>query len=392
MPGSFYQMELLQPSDEVLCHVPWRDLNPLSTVLRKQGLSTESERGLTQNSRAYSILERVQKWHVRYNRINQGFFLDHTSPSHIQRFVVNTVLHSLALSQPFSLKCGLQLRSKAAAMDSVVIKPSFRASFYPINPKTKYLNTKTLSIFKSSHFKKQSSSTASLSHKTLSNPKTLKFQCNYSFRHNPFWVSIPILQKWVSCWKSFTDSEKAIDEYNGNYLQNGGFGMALISVTTTAKVRISPFVATLATNPTFVSGFFAWLMAQSIKVFLNFFVERKWDFRILFASGGMPSSHSALCTALTTSVALCHGVADSLFPVCLGFSLIVMYDAIGVRRHAGMQAEVLNMIVEDLFEGHPVSQRKLKELLGHTPLQVLAGALLGIMVACVCCQGCLVAI
>ncbi|KAJ6334663.1 hypothetical protein OIU76_007916 [Salix suchowensis] len=62
----------------------------------------------------------------------------------------------------------------------------------------------------------------------------------------------------------------------------------------------------------------------------------------MFASGGMPSSHSALCTALTTSVAFCHGVADSLFPVCLGFSLIVMYDAIGVRRHAGMQAEESN--------------------------------------------------
>lgn len=69
-----------------------------------------------------------------------------------------------------------------------------------------------------------------------------------------------------------------------------------------------------------------------------------------------------------------------------------MYDAIGVRRHAGMQAEVLNMIVEDLFEGHPISQRKLKELLGHTPSQVVAGALVGIVVACVCCQGCLVAI
>lgn len=64
------------------------------------------------------------------------------------------------------------------------------------------------------------------------------------------------------------------------------------------------------------------------------------DLRIISSSGGMPSSHSALCTALTTSVALCHGVADSLFPVSLGFTLIVMYDAIGVRRHAGMQAQV----------------------------------------------------
>ncbi|KAG2252493.1 hypothetical protein Bca52824_082629 [Brassica carinata] len=123
---------------------------------------------------------------------------------------------------------------------------------------------------------------------------------------------------------------------------------------------------------------------------INFFIERKWDLSLLFASGGMPSSHSALCMALTTSVALCHGVADSLFPVCLGFSLIVMYDAIGVRRHAGMQAEVLNLIIRDLFEGHPISQRKLKELLGHTPSQVLAGALVGIVIACYCCQGHLV--
>lgn len=124
-------------------------------------------------------------------------------------------------------------------------------------------------------------------------------------------------------------------------LQNGGLGVALLSsITANAKLRISPFVATLAANPTFVSGLLAWLIGQSVKVLLNFFFDRKWDFRLLFASGGMPSSHSALCTALTTSVAICHGVADSLFPVCLGFSLIVMYDAIGVRRHAGMQAQV----------------------------------------------------
>ncbi|ESW19307.1 hypothetical protein PHAVU_006G113300 [Phaseolus vulgaris] len=168
---------------------------------------------------------------------------------------------------------------------------------------------------------------------------------------------------------------------------HGGLGVALLSsVTANAKLRISPFVATLAANPTFVSGLVAWLIAQSVKVLLNFFFDRKWDFRLLFASGGMPSSHSALCTALTTSVAICHGVADSLFPVCLGFSLIVMYDAIGVRRHAGMQAQVLNLIVADLFQGHPMSERKLKELLGHTPSQVFAGALLGFLVACFCCQ------
>ncbi|KVH91058.1 Acid phosphatase/vanadium-dependent haloperoxidase-related protein [Cynara cardunculus var. scolymus] len=146
------------------------------------------------------------------------------------------------------------------------------------------------------------------------------------------------------------------DGLSCNYLQNGGIGMVLLSVTSTAKVRFSPFVATLAANPTFASGFFAWLMAQSLKVFLHFCFEKKLDLRIMCASGGMPSSHSALCTALTTSVAICHGV--------------------------------LNVIVEDLFQGHPISKRKLKELLGHTPSQVVAGAMLGILVACFCCQGC----
>ncbi|CAI9768829.1 unnamed protein product [Fraxinus pennsylvanica] len=189
-------------------------------------------------------------------------------------------------------------------------------------------------------------------------------------------------QNWTSVFQKFSGQET---------LRNGSLGMALMCVTSTAKVKISPFVATLAANPTFVSGLFAWVIAQSVKVFLNFCVERKWDFRIMCSSGGMPSSHSAMCTALTTSVAICHGVADSLFPVCLGFSLIVMYDAIGVRRHAGMQAEVLNLIVEDLFQGHPMSQRKLKELLGHTPSQVVAGALLGVVVAWICCRGCLIA-
>lgn len=207
-------------------------------------------------------------------------------------------------------------------------------------------------------------------------PKTPKS----SFHAHPL---KPILKSSGENWVSGSNGVR--------YLQSSGLGVALLSVTATARVKISPFVAQLAANPTFVSWLVAWLVAQSVKVVLNFFVERKWDLRILFASGGMPSSHSALCTALSTSVALCHGVADSLFPVCLGFTLIVMYDAIGVRRHAGMQAEVLNMIVEDLFQGHPISQRKLKELLGHTPSQVLAGAFLGIVVACVCCQGYIVA-
>ncbi|PPS07360.1 hypothetical protein GOBAR_AA13285 [Gossypium barbadense] len=297
-------------------------------------------------------------------------------------------------------------------MGSVTVKPSLNTfCFIPKSPKIRC---------HSPHFSflKLRPSLVSFPFKSPSDPINSYPKCKIrSFMVNPLLVLVPVLrsirglafshsQKWASrLHDCITESEEILDQYNGNYLQSGGLGMALLSVTASAKVRISPFVATLAANPTFVS-------------------ERKWDFRILFASGGMPSSHSALCTASTTSVAICHGIADSLFPVCLGFSLIVMYDAIGVRRHAGMQAAghrswlfrekeketcrhmpldfhlhnlvlgvtdlmVLNMIVEDLFQGHPISQRKLKELLGHTPSQVFAGAMLGIVVACICCQGCL---
>uniref|UniRef100_A0ACD5T852 Uncharacterized protein n=1 Tax=Avena sativa TaxID=4498 RepID=A0ACD5T852_AVESA len=176
----------------------------------------------------------------------------------------------------------------------------------------------------------------------------------------------------------------------------GGAGIGTLLMSTTAaavtKARESPYILALSANPTFVSAMVAFAVAQAAKVVLTSVVERRWSLRMLCSSGGMPSSHSALCTALTASVALCHGVHDALFPVCLGFSLIVMYDATGVRRHAGMQAEVLNKIVEDLFQGHPISDRKLKELLGHTPSQVFAGAFLGILVAWFCCQGCIAAI
>ncbi|KAF5182370.1 Acid phosphatase/vanadium-dependent haloperoxidase-related protein [Thalictrum thalictroides] len=310
-------------------------------------------------------------------------------------------------------------------MSSFHLKP---ITYTPSSLRIGFFTTHSFSFFKPSNLKKNfKSSSNSLSYQQQQQPsqthKPLKIQCSRKQPINPFWVLIPYIlqcikdttisgtqvcglllkscfEKWGSCFKGFIESNKALSvesldiwQNEGkslDFLQSGGIGMALLSVTTTAKVRISPFVSTLAANPTFVSAMLAWFSAQSIKIVLNFFVERKWDFRIMFASGGMPSSHSALCMALTTSVALCHGVADSLFPVCLGFSSVVMYDAIGVRRHAGFQAEVLNMIIADLFQGHPISQRKLKELLGHTPSQVLAGAILGILMGCICCRGYLV--
>ncbi|RRT58548.1 hypothetical protein B296_00046512, partial [Ensete ventricosum] len=165
---------------------------------------------------------------------------------------------------------------------------------------------------------------------------------------NPFCLLLPILHSFCGFVLSRLSQVRpwlhgGLDGREGEdgYLCCGGIGTLLMSTTAAvSKARVSPFLWTLAGNPTFVSGLVAWSLAQTMKMFLNFFVERRWDLGMLFTSGGMPSSHSALCTALTASVALNHGVSDSLFPVCLGFSLIVMYDAIGVRRHAGMQAEV----------------------------------------------------
>lgn len=144
-------------------------------------------------------------------------------------------------------------------------------------------------------------------------------------------------------WEQIPDLAATAGVVAGGGIGGGGAGIGTLLMSTTAaavtKARESPYLLALAANPTFVSGVVAFAAAQAAKAVLASVVERRWRPRMLFSSGGMPSSHSALCTALTASVALCHGVGDSLFPVCLGFSLIVMYDATGVRRHAGMQAE-----------------------------------------------------
>jgi len=136
----------------------------------------------------------------------------------------------------------------------------------------------------------------------------------------------------------------------------------------------------LTSNKVFMCGFWAWLLAQVLKVFTNYLSKRSWDWKMLMASGGMPSSHSSLCVGVTTAIAMIHGLNSHVFPVSLAFSLIVMYDAAGVRRHAGKQAEALNKIMAEVFEGHPITDKQLKEVLGHTPLQVICGMLLGVAV------------
>ena len=134
----------------------------------------------------------------------------------------------------------------------------------------------------------------------------------------------------------------------------------------------------LWSNYIFTVGFWGWFSAQFLKIFTKWFKTGTFSLLAFVDSGGMPSSHSSLCSAVTTAVALQQGLSSPLFAVCVCFSVIVMYDAMGVRRHAGLQAEVLNAVVKDLLEGHPMSEKKLKEVLGHTPRQVLCGAALGI--------------
>lgn len=132
--------------------------------------------------------------------------------------------------------------------------------------------------------------------------------------------------------------------------------------------------------------------AQFVKVPITYIATRKIDWSLILSTGGMPSSHSAAVTALATGVALDNGLASSLFAVSAVFAIITMFDATGVRRHAGEQATVLNKLVTDFntFVGEAKSwpqqeeeekQKKLKELLGHQPIEVFFGGLTGILLA-----------
>jgi len=134
-------------------------------------------------------------------------------------------------------------------------------------------------------------------------------------------------------------------------------------------------------NPIAICAFSGWLIAQSTKVVLGVIQERKFNFRWFAGSGGFPSSHSAGVTALATSVGLYEGVGTALFVVTLMFTVVVILDAQGVRRSTGQQAKILNKMMEDLYwKGH-IQENRLKELIGHTPVQTLAGILIGLGVA-----------
>jgi acid phosphatase family membrane protein YuiD len=127
--------------------------------------------------------------------------------------------------------------------------------------------------------------------------------------------------------------------------------------------------------------FIAWMTAQILKVIIELAWRRKLNLRLLTSAGGMPSSHSATVCALATAIAIHDGMSSSLFAMSLVFAIVVMYDAAGVRRAASIQARILNRIIDELFQGHPISDTHLRELLGHTPFEVLVGAVYGVVLA-----------
>lgn len=122
----------------------------------------------------------------------------------------------------------------------------------------------------------------------------------------------------------------------------------------------------------------SFFVAQTIKIIINLTKNQKFTIYQLVSSGGMPSSHSSFVSALTTAIGFKDGFDSSIFAVCTVISLVVMYDAAGVRRAAGIQASVINRIVENIENQGLELDKKLKEILGHSPTEVFAGALLGI--------------
>jgi acid phosphatase family membrane protein YuiD len=140
-------------------------------------------------------------------------------------------------------------------------------------------------------------------------------------------------------------------------------------------------LGTIFQNHVLLTGLASWILAQALKIPIDLFQSRHWNWALFFAAGGMPSSHSALVTSTAVAVGLHYGFDNPIFGVATALAMVVVYDATGIRRQAGMQAQKINILVEELLKGHPISQEHLREVLGHTPLEALGGVLLGLAVA-----------
>ncbi len=135
-------------------------------------------------------------------------------------------------------------------------------------------------------------------------------------------------------------------------------------------------------NQVLIAALLAWSGAQSFKLAIEYARTHSWDWSLLLRAGGMPSSHSALVTATAHGIGLTSGFDTPLFAMSVALAMIVIYDATGIRRQAGQHAKIINAIIKDFIEGHPArSQEKLREVLGHSPMETFIGVVLGIVVA-----------
>ncbi len=134
-------------------------------------------------------------------------------------------------------------------------------------------------------------------------------------------------------------------------------------------------------NPVFLSSVIAWALAQIIKVPVGYFQSGKVNWALLLSSGGMPSSHSALMVGAAYGAGLFVGFDSAVFAVVFPMTMIVIYDATGVRRQAGFHAEKINLLIKELLSGDFKAEKKLREVLGHTPLEAVYGVLLGLATA-----------
>lgn len=134
-------------------------------------------------------------------------------------------------------------------------------------------------------------------------------------------------------------------------------------------------------NYVLIAALIAWGIAQTIKLPIEYLQTRHWNWALLVQAGGMPSSHSALIVGITHGIGLSVGFGTPLFALAFAISMIVIYDATGIRRQAGKHAELINAIIDDLAAGNPLKEEQLREVLGHTPLEALGGILLGLIVA-----------
>lgn len=135
-------------------------------------------------------------------------------------------------------------------------------------------------------------------------------------------------------------------------------------------------------NKIFLTTLSAWIITQSIKVIIGVIRQKRFDFRWLVGTGGMPSSHAAGASCLAASIGLKYGLNSVGFALAASFALVVMFDAQGVRRATGRQARILNKITQDIYWQGKIDDKQLMELIGHTPIEVVAGCLLGITIAC----------